>query len=261
MSRNEATTGRPPLHGRRQGRKLRGGQRDLMERRLPALRVALPASGAPIDPRRWFGDPPPRAVWLEIGTGAGEHLTWQAARHPDVGFLAAEFFVNGIASLLGKVEAGNLANVRIFQDDGRVLLAGLPDRSLERIVALFPDPWRKRRHHKRRLVRRPTLDDMARVLRDGGELRLATDHGGYLAWMLRHATDHPAFRWLAEGPDDWRTRPDDWPRTRYEEKALAAGRRPGYLRFVRRPRDHPAQGLRKPTPERPPILERPLRGL
>lgn len=236
MSEEQLKTRRRPLHGRRQGRKLRKGQRAVLERRLPELRFSLPADGATLDPRPLFGDAAPSAIWLEIGTGAGEHLAWQAARHPEVGFLAAEFFINGVASLVGKIENQGLSNVRIYQDDGRSLLAALPEASLTRVVALFPDPWRKQRHHKRRLIQRTTLDEMARVLTDGGELRLATDHSGYLTWMLAQGTIHPDFRWLVEGPDDWRRRPEDWPETRYEEKALAAGRQPGYLRFQRRQR-------------------------
>ncbi|MGF1610156.1 MAG: tRNA (guanosine(46)-N7)-methyltransferase TrmB, partial [Kiloniellales bacterium] len=193
-----------------------------------------PAPPAQLDPAALF--PKADDLWVEIGFGGGEHLAWQAARHPAVGFLGAEYFVNGVASLLSLVEREDLDNVRIHQGDGRDLLAALPDGVLGRVFILFPDPWRKTRHYKRRIVQRETLDDLARVMRDGAELRLATDHQDYLVWMLEHASAHPDFRWLARGPEDWRRRPDDWPETRYEAKAIDAGRRPAYLRFERRPR-------------------------
>jgi tRNA (guanine-N7-)-methyltransferase len=145
-------------------------------------------------------------------------------------------FENGVARLLGEIERRGLANIRVFADDARVLLRALPERSVGRVFVLFPDPWPKVRHHKRRLIAPAALDRLAAVMADGAELRLATDDPGYLAWMLEHAAGHPQFRWLARVPADWRERPPDWPATRYEEKARTAGRRPAFLRFERRPR-------------------------
>ncbi len=228
------------LHGRRQGRKLRSGRRALLENLLPRLEIVPPASGGPIDLEALFG----RAsedVWLEIGFGAGEHLAWQAERHPEIGFLGAEHFINGIASLLRLIEERGLTNVRVLQGDGRDLIDVLPAGSVGRVFALFPDPWRKTRHHKRRLVQGALLDRLAEVMRDGAELRLATDHRDYLIWMLERLTAHPEFAWLAQGPADWRARPPDWPATRYEAKAIDQGRRPTYLRFERRRRGDPGR--------------------
>ncbi|HVM80161.1 MAG TPA: tRNA (guanosine(46)-N7)-methyltransferase TrmB [Stellaceae bacterium] len=176
-----------------------------------------------------------REYWLEIGFGAGEHLAWQAAQHPEVGFLGAEVFENGVVKLLADIRRRNLTNIRILVDDARLLLAALPDRSLGRAFILFPDPWPKQRHHKRRMVSQATLDALARTLRPGAELRLATDDIGYLRWMLELAPVHPAFEWLVRGPADWRERPEDWPQTRYEQKAIAAGRVPYFLRLRRGP--------------------------
>ena len=180
---------------------------------------------------------PVRDVWLEIGFGAGEHLAEQAEHHPEIGFIGCEVFEDGIVRLLGEVARRGLGNIRMFTDDARLLLAALPPGSIGRIFILFPDPWPKRRHHKRRLVAPATLDLLAAVMSDGAELRLATDDRDYLAWMLQHATAHPDFVWLARRPADWRERPDDWPETRYEAKARTAGRMPAFLRFTRRPRD------------------------
>ncbi len=228
-------TPRRNLHGRRHGRPLRPGRRRLLEELLPKIRLELPPEGARLDPAALFGAGA-REVWLEIGFGSGEHLAWQAEHHPEVGFLGAEPYVNGVASLLRHVSDRDLANLRVLQGDGRALLDALPEASLSRAFVLFPDPWPKVRHHKRRLIRRGTLDRLAACLKDGAELRIATDHGDYLAWILERATAHPDLRWLAEGPGDWHRRPDDWPATRYEEKAVAEGRIPVYLRFRRRPR-------------------------
>lgn len=143
-------------------------------------------------------------------------------------------FENGIARLTTAVAQRNLANIRVFPEDARLLLAALPANSIARAFILFPDPWPKARHHKRRLVAAPALDQLARIMPPGAELRLATDDPDYLVWILEHATAHPAFRWTARAAGDWRTRPEDWPPTRYEEKAIAAGRTPAFLRFVRR---------------------------
>jgi tRNA (guanine-N7-)-methyltransferase len=179
---------------------------------------------------------PVRDLWVEIGFGAGEHLAAQAAAHPDVGFIGCEPFINGVARLLAAIDAGRLSNLRIVMDDARLLLRRLPDASVGRLFVLFPDPWPKARHHKRRIVGPATVPDFARILADGAELRLATDHPGYLAWMLEHLRADGRLEWLARRPGDWRSRPPDWPATRYEEKARRGGRNCAFLRFRRRPR-------------------------
>jgi len=230
---------RPPgrrrvLYGRRRGRPLHRGQQALVDTLLPRLVVTLPAAGV-LDPSALF-DPRPEEVWLEIGFGSGEHLAVQAAAHPAVGFIGCEVFENGIAKLLADVQRRALANVRILTDDARLLIAALPPASIGRVFILFPDPWPKQRHHKRRIVAKETLDALAAIMTDGAELRLATDDLDYLAWMLARLPVHPAFAWLADRPSDWRVRPADWPATRYEAKAITAGRRPYFLRLRRRPR-------------------------
>jgi tRNA (guanine-N7-)-methyltransferase len=232
----DARTGLPPgrLYGRRRARPLRPGQQRLQQDLLPRLTIGLPEAG-PLDPRSLF-PMPVRDVWLEIGFGAGEHLAEQAERHPEIGFIGCEVFEDGIVRLLGEVARRGLGNVRLFTDDARLLLAALPPRCIGRVFILFPDPWPKRRHHKRRLVAPATLDLLAEAMSDGAELRLATDDRDYLAWMLEHTIAHPDFVWLARRPCDWRERPEDWPATRYEAKARAAGRTPAFLRFQRRRR-------------------------
>jgi tRNA (guanine-N7-)-methyltransferase len=227
---------RRSVHGRRKGRPLRPGRQRLMGELLPKLAVdieALRRNPDALFPR------PKRDFWLEIGFGGGEHLAWQAEHNPQVGFLGADIFENGVASLLRHLEERELKNVRVHKGDARDLLEALPDARLGRVFILFPDPWPKLRHHKRRLVTSERLDLLARVMRPGAELRLASDDPGYVTWMLELACAHPAFRWLASRAKDWRERPDDWPPTRYEEKALAAGRTPTYLRFERRERESP----------------------
>jgi tRNA (guanine-N7-)-methyltransferase len=200
---------------------------------LPELSLSLPEQGR-LDPSQLF-PVPPAEIWLEIGFGAGEHLAEQAAAHPDVGFLGAEVFENGVVKLLAEVRRRELGNVRILVDDARLLLAALPDGCLGRVFILFPDPWPKVRHHKRRMVSRETLDQLARTMKDGAELRLATDDLGYLRAMLELVPVHPHFAWQARGPADWLQRPADWPATRYEAKAVAAGRIPHFLRCTRKP--------------------------
>jgi tRNA (guanine-N7-)-methyltransferase len=231
MTRPDAT-GEHRLYGRRRGRPLRPGRQLLQQELLPRLAIALPETG-PLDPASLFPTAP-AAIWLEIGFGGGEHLAEQAERHPEIGFIGSEVFENGIARLVAEIARRGLGNVRLFADDARLLLDRLAPASLGRVFILFPDPWPKMRHHKRRLVAPATLDRLAILMPPGAELRLATDDPGYLGWMLAHVTAHPAFAWLARRPADWRERPADWPVTRYEEKARAAGRAPVFLRFRRR---------------------------
>jgi tRNA (guanine-N7-)-methyltransferase len=194
----------------------------------------VPEDGA-LDPADLFPDA--KDIWLEIGFGGGEHLAWQAQHHPDVGLIGAEPFINGTAKLLSKIDDEAIANIRILPGDARPMLEKLPEASIGRAFLLFPDPWPKSRHHKRRFVQTWVLDELARVLKDGAEFRVASDIAGYVAWTLERVMPHPAFEWTAERPSDWRQRPGDWPQTRYEAKAIKAGRRPAYLTFRRIPRD------------------------
>ena len=234
--RPSAAAGRGPdrrVYGRRKGHDLTPRRQALVENLLPGLRPAVRTDGR-IDLK---GPAPGRdRLWLEIGFGGGEHLAWQARANPGVTLIGAEPYLNGVASLLATVEDEGLANVRIIDDDVRPFLEGLPEASLERIFVLFPDPWPKARHHKRRMVSAWSVDRFADLLADGGELRLATDIMDYARWMMAHVWPHPAFRWTAQGPAGWRGRPADWPATRYEAKALQAGRTPVYLSFERLPR-------------------------
>ncbi len=200
---------------------------------LPALSVEI--DGGVLQPHRLFMAQPD-AVWLEIGFGGGEHLAAQAQAHPEVGFIGCEPFINGVAQLLQAVERNSLENIRIFPDDARLLLDALPEASVDRCFVLFPDPWPKRRHQRRRIISPDTLDALARVLRDDAVLRLASDHKEYIRWMLFHTIGHGAFDWQARGAADWRERPPDWPATRYEEKAATRGVDSIYLAFRRRPR-------------------------
>ncbi len=218
-------------YGRRRGRPLRPRRKALLENLLP--QVAIPPGDRPLDPRALFQSPY-EDVWLEIGFGAGEHLAHQAATHPAIGFIGCEPYLNGIAALLARIEAGALRNIRVAGGDVRLVLPRLPTGSIGRAFILFPDPWPKARHHKRRLIQPSFVDMLARVLRPAAELRLASDHPGYVAWMLERLARHPDFIWLARRPADWRERSVDWPATRYETKALALGRKPVFLRFERR---------------------------
>jgi tRNA (guanine-N7-)-methyltransferase len=205
-----------------------------LEELLPELRIDLDdPRWQLIDPRGLF--PEAEAVELEIGFGGGEHLIWQAEHHPRRGYIGVEPYLGGVAKLLAAIEEEGLSNIRVVVDDARLLLPRLPDASLARIYVLFPDPWPKKRHHKRRIVNRGTVREFARLLVPNGELRLATDDPGYARWMLEAALAEPRLAWLAERAADWRERPPDWPETRYEAMARRVGRRPVFLRFCRRP--------------------------
>jgi tRNA (guanine-N7-)-methyltransferase len=200
--------------GRIKSRALKPRQARLMDELLP--RLMLP--DAPFDPRSL--DPAAREVWLEAGFGAGEHLAGQAARRPDALFLGAEPFVNGLAACLAHIDDLKLGNLRIWPGDVRTLMARLPDASLDRLYVLFPDPWPKARHKKRRLVAQDFIAEAARLLRPGGRLHFATDWADYADWTLARLLASPAFRWTAERASDWRDPPADHLPTRYEHKRL-----------------------------------------
>jgi tRNA (guanine-N7-)-methyltransferase len=225
----EDMTDHPPLrsYGRLKSRPIKPRQAALMETRLPQLRV--PAG--PIDPRSLM--PAARETWLEIGFGGGEHMAAQAARTPDVLILGAEPFHNGVASAVRHIEERGLQNVRLHDGDVRDLIARLPEASLAWVFILFPDPWPKARHHKRRLVQAETVAELARVLKPGGRLRFASDWADYVDWALERFTASPAFAWQAERVDDWRVPPADHITTRYEEKRLGDCA-PLFLDFRRR---------------------------
>lgn len=219
-------------YGRRLGKPLRAARRRLLEDLLPKIRLDPEPENIPADLTSLFSDPV-REVWLEIGFGGGEHLAAQAERNPDIGFIGCEPFINGVASLLKHHEERQLTNVRVYDDDVRHLLGLMADESLDRIFILFPDPWPKSRHHRRRIVKPETIVEFARLLKPGGELRFASDHVDYVSWALRHFLKCLSLKWVANRAGDWRQPPEDWEETRYEQKAIAKGEKISYLRFVR----------------------------
>jgi tRNA (guanine-N7-)-methyltransferase len=224
---SEAGRRRSDLYGRRLGRPLSAYQQVLVDTLLPKIGVP---DGA-LDLQALF--PNARAYAFEVGFGGGEHLAAQALANPDVGYIGCEPFLNGVAKLLAQIDQAKLKNVRVHRDDARDVLPRVPSQSLSAFFVLFPDPWPKQRHHKRRFIQTRTLEELARVLKPGGELRVATDHADYATWALQHLMADERFRWTAECAADWRVRPLDWPATRYEQKALQAGRACIYLRFLR----------------------------
>ena len=219
---------RRTLYGRSRGKALRAAQERLLAESLPRFTLALDAlaAGLPFDRAS-------REAWLEIGFGSGEHLIAQALAHPDVGFIGCEPFLNGLVAALAAIVREGVANVRLRRGDAQTVIEAAPDAFFSRVFILYPDPWPKRRHHKRRFVSEATVEGLARVLKPGGELRFATDSDDYSGWTLKRILSSPHFRWTAKRADDWRIPWPDWRSTRYEIKAHKAGRGSVYLTFVR----------------------------
>ena len=228
MGGEHAERHRRQHYGRRKGPKLSAHQASLFDTLLPALALDIRAGA---DSRSYFENRV-EDVWLEIGFGAGEHLLWQAEQHPNVGLIGAEPYEAGVAKLLSRISLSvPTTNLKIHMDDARDIIAALPDASLGRVFILFPDPWPKTRHHKRRFIQSEMLDALARVMKPGAELRYASDDAPYLEWTLERLMAHPAFAWTATRATDWKSRPADWPPTRYEAKQLHGV--PAFLAFRR----------------------------
>ena len=236
------------FYGRRHGKTLRQSQKSYLSEDLGDLRPRGIAPWEnperhPIDPAAIFGDD--RPLWLEIGFGGGEHMVHMAATYPRIGIIGCEPFINGVAMLLGKIRAAGVGNVSVYPGDARDLMDVLPDASIDRAFLMYPDPWPKARHHRRRFVTPEHLLPLARVMRPGAEFRVATDIPDYVRQTLEQVP--PAgFDTLAESECPW----DDWISTRYEQKALREGRAPHYLTFRRQDRDGSGSGQdRQPHPD------------
>jgi tRNA (guanine-N7-)-methyltransferase len=217
--------------GRRKGHRLRSRQASLIETLLP--RLAIDLSVPPPEELALLFPIPVDDVRLEIGFGGGEYLIAQAEAHPRTGFIGCEPFINGMAKALARIDARAIANIRLHLGDVVPMLDWLPSASIARIDLIYPDPWPKRRHWKRRFVQEQTIADMARVLCQGGEFRFVSDIADYAAWTLARLLRAPDFTWTAERADDWR---QPWPGfvgTRYEAKAVRESRAPCYLAFRR----------------------------
>ncbi|MDT0682167.1 tRNA (guanosine(46)-N7)-methyltransferase TrmB [Roseicyclus sp. F158] len=223
------------FYGRRKGKHLRPSQERRLETELAPLSPGKVGweenpDREPLDLPALFGQ---REIWLEIGFGGGEHLVHQAAHNPQAGIIGAEPYINGVAMLLGKIEAAGVDNLRIHPGDARDLFDVLSEGSVSKAFLLYPDPWPKARHHRRRFVTEEHLEPLAAVLKPGAEFRVATDIPDYVRQTLEEVPRH-GFEWLAESARDWREPWGDWISTRYEQKALREGRTPHYLTFRKR---------------------------
>lgn len=221
------------LYGRRKGRPLRVNRQRLVDELLPRVQFKIEESGQALNVPALFGRTAP--LWLEIGFGGGEHLADQAEAHPEADHIGCEYFLNGVSSLLRHVEERQLGNVRVLMDDAKLLLPLLAPASLARTFVLFADPWRKARHAKRRFIQTENLKALHDVMMPGAELRLASDHPVLIAWYDEVLpTGTPWFELSYRAPLSQFDRPADWPQTRYEQKAIAAGREPIYWSLRRK---------------------------
>lgn len=213
--------------GRNRGRSLRPYQQGLVDELLPKLSVKLD------NPLAGINGP----LAIEIGFGGGEHLLAQAAHHPEKAYIGCEPFLNGVAKCLAGIEKCKLTNIRLLMDDARKLLMALPDQSVDELFILFPDPWPKARHNKRRLINHETLTTLARIHKSGGRLLIATDHIDYSEWILEHLLTTPHYTWTAERAADFLTPPRDWTETKYQRKTTAEGRHPVFMECIRQGAD------------------------
>jgi len=236
MTQDKHPSGAPwrNFYGRFKGKGLRPSQQAYLDEDLAKLSPG--PVGWDVNPERetidleaLFGA---RDVWLEIGFGGGEHMVHQAVANPDVGIIGCEPYINGVAMLLGKIRDSGAQNIAVHPGDARDMFDVLPAGSISRAFLLYPDPWPKKRHHRRRFVTPEHLEPLSKVLKKGAIFRVATDIPDYVRQTLEQVPRH-GFQWLAERPSDWREPWKDWISTRYEEKALREGRTPHYLTFIK----------------------------
>ena len=220
------------FYGRRKGHQLKPHQAGLMKTLLPKLSLDL-AAAAPENLAALF-ETPVENFWIEIGFGGGEHLAAHALAKPTTGFIGCEPFLNGMAKAVALVDEHSLKNVRLHFNDAIDVLRWLPAASLDGADLLYPDPWPKARHWKRRFVQDANVAEVARVLKPGAVFRVATDIPHYAAWTLERLLRSPDFIWTAERADDWRLPWSGWTQTRYEAKAIREGRTPAYFTFRRK---------------------------
>lgn len=221
------------FYGRIRGKSLRDSQKsylaDLEEIGLDGVDWDANPDRSPLDLSALFGS---RPVWLEVGFGGGEHMVHQAVANPEVGIIGAEPYINGVAMLLGKIRKAGASNIRVHPGDARDLMDVLPVEGIAKAFLLYPDPWPKKRHHRRRFVTPEHLGPLHRALAPGAELRIATDIPDYVRQALEEVPK-AGFEWLAERAGDWRQPWSDWISTRYEQKAIRENRVPHYLTFRR----------------------------
>ncbi len=222
------------FYGRIKGKSLHKSQQRYMAEDLDDLKPAgVTYADNPdrtqIDPKSWFEND--NDVWLEVGFGGGEHMVHQAALNPNVNIVGCEPYINGVAMLLGKIRESKVSNVSVHPGDARDMMDVLPEQSISRAFLLYPDPWPKSRHHRRRFVTPEHLEPLAKCLKSGAIFRIATDIEDYVRQALEEVLANGNFEWLAEGANDWRKPWDDWISTRYEQKAIRENRTPHYLTF------------------------------
>lgn len=227
------------LFGRRQGRPLSPSRQHALDTLLPELEIPRDqlTQDHTLSPDRLFARPM-QEYWLEIGFGYGEHMATLSRANTNNGYIGVEPFINGMAAFLKDIEedweGGTHDNLRVLMDDGMIAARSLTPSSLNGIYVLNPDPWHKKRHHKRRIINQDNLEVFARILKPGGTLVMTTDVPDLAEWMCTHTSHHPAFSWTAKSRNDFFVPPKNWVQTRYEIKGAKGAKKMVYLFFTRK---------------------------
>lgn len=240
-----------PSYGRRGGRVIKKGKREALEEGLPRYQIKLEDYIAHHDdedgrccgrmeehshlihPQNFFSEEK-KEIWLEVGFGSGEHIIHRAKENPKIGLIGCEVYKHGVAECVKEIENNKLENVRIFTDDARILLDAIDTKSLDRVFVLFPDPWPKKRHHKRRIINHQMFDILFRIMKLGAVLHIATDHPEYARWIMVNAATQNNFELQINSKSDWETPPEGHIQTRYQQKNKAKSERPIFLNFKRK---------------------------
>ncbi len=219
------------FYGRRKGKTIKGARAKALEEVLELYKISISDDDKIIDPKTLF-DFPVKEVWFEIGFGGGEHIAHQAVNNPEIGIIGCEPFLNGVSTCCKEIAEKNIKNIRIWNDDARLLMLRIKPHSMDKMFLLHPDPWPKIRHSKRRFIQEESLDLISSLLKNGADFRMATDHFALAQWMLEKTYFHPNFKWRAKTSNDWQNPPDDWIDTRYYNKGKRKDHIQVFLNFT-----------------------------
>lgn len=208
-----------------------------LEQTLKDIEVPEVVEGEPFSLSELFSKDIEGPLLMEVGMGMGDQLFARAmADKTTARFIGCEVYRNGLRKIARNIKANNLKNIRLYTQDARTLMDAMPEGCVDTLLLLYPDPWPKKKHHKRRIFNEDFIQAAEHILKDEGKLVIATDIVDYAFNMIEYFRTLEAFDVPVVSPADWTEEPEGWVQTKYEAKALREGRKPWYFTLVRKKR-------------------------